>query len=73
MLLLLSQVTEKTYIDALVASMLPRMKYTEGQQDMIVMQHKLIVEYPAEKKKQTILYVNQSFPSPAHVWITLFH
>jgi saccharopine dehydrogenase-like NADP-dependent oxidoreductase len=44
-------------IDALVTAMLPRMQYTENQRDMIFMQHKLRVEYSAEKKAKTILYV----------------
>jgi saccharopine dehydrogenase (NADP+, L-glutamate forming) len=45
----------KSPIDALVATMLPKMQYKSGEQDMIFMQHKLRVEYPAEKKVETII------------------
>ena len=33
----------KTLLDALCSQMLPRMQYTEGQRDMLLMQHKVII------------------------------
>lgn len=48
-------VSAKAPIDALVATMLPKMQYKSGEQDMIFMQHKIRVEYPEQKKVQTII------------------
>jgi len=43
----------KTNLDALCATMLQKMKYKTGEQDMLLMQHKFEVEFP--DKKQTII------------------
>lgn len=48
-------VSAKSPIDALVATMLPKMQYKSGEQDMIFMQHKLRVEYADKKKADTII------------------
>lgn len=48
-------VTAKSPIDALVATMLPKMQYKSGEQDMIFMQHKLRIEYPSQNKAETII------------------
>jgi len=42
----------KTNLDALCHAMLTRMKYAEGEQDMLLMQHTFIAEFP--KKTQVI-------------------
>jgi len=40
-----------TYLDILAARMLERMRYREGERDMIILQHDFIAEYPAGKRE----------------------
>lgn len=45
--------TEGSPLDVLVARMLAKMQYAEGERDMLVMQHEFIAEYPDRREKIT--------------------
>jgi len=42
----------KTHLDALCAAMLERMKYKDGERDMLLMQHTFDCEFPKEGKRR---------------------
>jgi saccharopine dehydrogenase (NADP+, L-glutamate forming) len=55
-------VTEGSPLDVLVANMLAKMQYDEGERDMLVMQHEFIAEYPDRKEKITSTMIDYGIP-----------
>ena len=55
-------VTEGSALDVLVAHMLRKMQYAEGERDMIVMQHKFIAEYHDRREKITSTMIDYGIP-----------
>ncbi len=55
-------VTEGSPLDVIVARMLAKMKYTEGERDMLVMQHEFIAEYPDRREKITSTLIDYGIP-----------
>jgi saccharopine dehydrogenase-like NADP-dependent oxidoreductase len=45
---------KSTPLDALCEAMFSRMQYEDGERDMLVMQHTIVAEYPAEGVRETI-------------------
>lgn len=55
-------VTEGSPMDALVARMLAKMQYAEGERDMLVMKHEFIAQYPEGRKKITATMIDYGIP-----------
>lgn len=55
-------VTEGSALDAIVAHMLAKMQYAEGERDMLIMQHEFIAEYPDRQEKITSTMVDYGIP-----------
>ena len=53
----------KTLLDALCAQMLPRMKYTDGQRDMLLMQHKYEIEFDDRVEYRSTTMVDYGEPN----------
>ena len=49
-------------IDVLVAVMLPRMQYAQGERDMLVMQHQFVAQYPDRRERITATLVDYGIP-----------
>jgi len=49
-------------IDILTARMLEKMRYEEGERDMIILQHELVAEYPDHKQNITATLVDFGIP-----------
>lgn len=54
--------TEGSPLDALVAHMLAKMQYAEGERDMLVMQHRFIAAYPDRREKITSTMIDYGIP-----------
>jgi len=54
--------TEGSPLDVMVARMLAKMQYTEGERDMLVMQHEFVAEYPDRQEKITSTMVDYGIP-----------
>jgi len=55
-------VTEGSPLDALVANMLAKMQYSEGERDLLVMQHEFIAAYPGRREKITSTMIDYGIP-----------
>jgi len=55
-------VAEGSPLDALVAHMLAKMQYAEGERDMLVMQHEFIAHYPDHREKITSTMIDYGIP-----------
>jgi len=55
-------VTKGSPLDVLVANMLAKMQYDEGERDMLVMQHEFIAEYPDRREKITSTMIDYGIP-----------
>ena len=49
-------------VDILTARMLDKMRYKEGERDMLILQHEFIAEYPERKEKITATMVDFGIP-----------
>ncbi len=49
-------------LDTIVARMLAKMQYAEGERDMLIMQHEFIAEYPDHQEKITSTMVDYGIP-----------
>ena len=54
--------TEGAPLDAIVAQMLGKMQYAEGERDMLIMQHEFIAEYPDRQEKITSTMTDYGIP-----------
>jgi saccharopine dehydrogenase-like NADP-dependent oxidoreductase len=55
-------VAEGSPLDVLVATMLDKMQYAEGERDMLVMQHEFIAQYPDRREKITSTMIDYGIP-----------
>lgn len=55
-------VSQGSPLDALVAHMLSKMQYAEGERDMLVMQHEFIAQYPDRREKITATMIDYGLP-----------
>ena len=55
-------VTEGSPLDVLVANMLAKMQYAEGERDMLVMQHEFIAQYPDRREKIPSTMIDYGIP-----------
>jgi saccharopine dehydrogenase-like NADP-dependent oxidoreductase len=55
-------VAEGSPLDALVANMLAKMQYDEGERDMLVMQHEFIAAYADRREKITSTMIDYGIP-----------
>ena len=55
-------VAEGSPLDVLVATMLDKMQYAEGERDMLVMQHEFIAQYPDRQEKITSTMIDYGIP-----------
>jgi saccharopine dehydrogenase (NADP+, L-glutamate forming) len=55
-------VAEGSPLDALVAHMLAKMQYAEGERDMLIMQHEFIAHYPDRREKITSTMIDYGIP-----------
>lgn len=53
---------EGSPLDVLVARMLAKMQYAEGERDMLVMQHEFIAQYPDRREKITATMIDYGIP-----------
>lgn len=54
--------TEGSPLDVLVARMLDKMQYAEGERDMLIMQHEFTAEYPDRREKITSTMIDYGIP-----------
>ncbi|MBN1485324.1 MAG: saccharopine dehydrogenase NADP-binding domain-containing protein [Chloroflexia bacterium] len=52
----------QTPIDALAATMLPKMQYAPGERDMLVLQHQFLAEYPDRQERITSTMIDFGIP-----------
>jgi len=55
-------ITKGSPLDAIVAHMLAKMQYGEGERDMLVMQHEFIADYPRNQERITSTMIDYGIP-----------
>jgi saccharopine dehydrogenase-like NADP-dependent oxidoreductase len=55
-------VNEGSPLDVMVARMLAKMQYAEGERDMLIMQHEFIADYPGRQEQITSTMIDYGIP-----------
>jgi saccharopine dehydrogenase (NADP+, L-glutamate forming) len=55
-------IKEGSFLDVIVACMLDKMQYMEGERDMLVMQHDFVAEYPKRREKIISTMIDYGIP-----------